>query len=147
MERLDVISKEKLNHLYNKFVYYNSLGHNLDTIVGETTPDIRTLFFFNGDGYFEYILPVSNTTNVSDEHSRVTISGRTCQIKVYFKTTNTIPRGTTIFELIPAPFSNFNTNINYLTINVPSYIDEKGLSITSDIQTNVIVAGTITYII
>lgn len=147
MGRLDVIPKEKLNHLYNKFIYYNSLGHNLDTIVNETTTDIRTLFFFNSDGYFEYNLPVANTTNVTDVHSRVTISGRTCQIKIYFKTTNTIPKGTHIFELIPAPFSSFNTNIDYLNTSVSTYIDDNGLTITSDIQTNTTIAGTITYII
>ena len=147
MERLDVIPKDKLTHLYNIFIYYNSLGHNLNTIVEETTPKVRELFFFNGDGYFEYNLPVANTTNITDVYSRVTISGRTCQIKIYFKTTNTIPKGTYIFELIPAPFSSFNTNINYSNTNVSSYIDDNGLTITSDIPTNTTVAGIITYII
>ena len=42
MGRLDVISKEKINHLYNRFIYYNSLGHNLETIIEETTSDIAT---------------------------------------------------------------------------------------------------------
>ena len=147
MERLDIIPKESVRHLYNTFIYYNSLGHNLDTIVDETTPKVRELFFFNGDGYFEYNLPVANTTNVTDNYSRVTISGRTCQIKIYFKTTNTIPKNTKIFELIPAPFSSFNTNINYSNTNFSIYIDDNGLAITSDIPTNTTVAGSITYII
>ena len=147
MGNLNVIPKEKLNHLYNRYIYYKSLGHDLNTIVEETTPKIRELFFFNGDGYFEYNLPVSNTTSVTDVYSRVTISGRTSQIKIYFKTTNTIPKGTYIFELIPAPFSSFNTNINYSNTNVSSYIDDNGLTITSDIPTNTTVAGIITYII
>ena len=147
MGRLDIIPKEKLRHLYNKFIYYNSLGHNLDTIVDETTSDIRTLFFFNGDGYFEYNLPVSNTTSVTDTYSRVTITGRTCQIKIHFKTTNTIPKNTLIFELIPAPFSAFNSSIIYINTNISFYIDNNGLSITSDIPINTTVGGTITYII
>ena len=128
-------------------LYYNSLGHNLNTIVEETTSDIRSLFFFNGNGYFEYDLPIFNITNVTDLYSRVTISDRTCQIKIYFKTTNTIPKNTKIFELIPAPFSNFNTNINYLNNNISLYIDDNGLSVTSDIPSNITVAGSITYII
>ena len=53
LERLDVIPKENINHLYNRFIYYNSLGHTLNTIIEETTPDIRRLFFQNGDGYFD----------------------------------------------------------------------------------------------
>ena len=147
MERLDVIPKESVRHLYNRFIYYNSLGHNLDTIVEETTSDIRTLFFFNEHGYFEYSLPVSNTTSITDSYSKVTISGRICQIKIHFKTTNTIPKNTLIFELIPAPFSVFNTSINYSNTNVSIYIDDNGLSVTSDIPANTTVGGIITYII
>ena len=147
MERFDIIPKESVIHLYNTFIYYNSLGHNLDTIVDETMPKVRELFFFNEHGYFEYNLPVANTTNVTNVNSRVAISGRNCQIKIYFKTTNTIPRGTIIFELLPAPFSNFNTNINYSNTNISVYISDNGLTVTSDIPTNTTVSCSITYII
>ena len=105
MERLDIIPKESIRHLYNTFIYYNSLGHNLNTIVDETTPKVRELFFFNEHGYFEYNLPTIDTTSVTDVYSRVTISGRTCQIKIYFKTTNTIPKKS---------FRHKGINTNYL---------------------------------
>ena len=147
MERLDIVPKESVKHLYNTFIYYKSLGHNLDTIVDETMPKVRELFFFNEHGYFEYNLPVANTTDVTKVDSRVAISGRNCQIKIYFKTTNTISRGTYIFESIPAPFSNFHTNINCSNTNIPVYISDNGLTFTSDIPTNTTVAFTISYII
>ena len=147
MERLDIIPKESVRQLYNRFIYYKSLGHDLDTIVEETTTDIRTLFFFNEHGYFEYNLPISNTTNVTDVYSKVTISGRICQVKIHFKTTNTIPKNTRIFVLIPAPFSVFNSSISYSNNNISLYIDDNGLSVTSDIPTNTTVGGVVIYII
>ena len=148
MERLDIIPKDKLTHLYNRFIYYNSLGHNLNTIVEETTPKIRELFFFNGDGYFEYNLPVSDTTKMSNNYSKVTISGRICQVKIQFKTVDTIPSDTLLFELLPAPFSNFNTVITYRNNDIPLYVCDDGIKlVTNSIQANIDVRDTITYII
>ena len=148
MGRLDIISKEKLRHLYNRFIYYNSLGHNLNTIVEETTPKIRELFFFNGDGYFEYNLPVSDTTKMSNNYSKVTISGRICQAKIQFKAVDTIPIDTLLFSLLPAPFSSFNTVITYRNNDTALYVCDDGIKLVNNsIQANIDVRDTITYII
>ena len=148
MGDLNVIPVDKLKHLYNKFIYYNSLGHNLDTIVEETTPKIRELFFFNGDGYFNYILPCYDTTNMKDNFSRVSVSGRVCQVKIQFKTVNEIPINTLLFELTPAPIYNINTVGVYKNVFSPLYICEEGIKLTNNsIPANTDIRDTITYII
>ena len=148
MERLDIIPKENIRHLYNTFIYYNSLGHNLNTIVDETTPKVRELFFFNGDGYFEYNLPVSDTTKMSNNYSKVTISGRICQVKIQFKTTDTIPIDSLLFSLLPAPFSSFNTTISYRNNDITLYVCDDGIKLVNNsIPANTDVRDTITYII
>ena len=100
MCRLDVISKEKLNHLYNRYIYYNSLGHNLDTIVEETTPIIRNLFYYNGNGHFEYKLPGDDETVIDANSSYVTISGRVCQVKLAFRNKKELKGSVLLFSLI-----------------------------------------------
>ena len=148
LERLDVIPKDKLTHLYNTFIYYNSLGHNLNTIVEETTPKIRELFFFNGDGYFEYNLPLYDTTKMSNNYSKVTISGRICQVKIQFKAVDTIAIDTLLFSLLPAPFSPFNTVITYRNNNTALYVCDDGIKLVNNsIPANTDVRDTITYII
>ena len=148
MGRLDIMPKEKIRHLYNRFIYYNSLGHNLNTIVEETTSDIRRLFFFNGDGYFDYILPCYDTTNMKDNFSRVSVCGRICQVKIQFKTVNEIPANTLLFELTPAPIYNFNTVGNYKNVFIPLYIYEDGIKLShNSIPANTDIRDTITYVI
>ena len=148
MGRLDVISKEKLNHLYNRFIYYNSLGHTLDTIVNETTSDIRSLFFFNGNGYFMYILPPTNSISIKDNSSVVAISGRTCQVKLVFVANTEIKKDTLIFNLTPAPFYAFRADITTNTNNVEFTVNDDGIVLNNgSIPANTKVSGSITYII
>ena len=40
-----IIPVDKLKELYYLFIYYCSLGHNLHTIVNETTNKVKKLFF------------------------------------------------------------------------------------------------------
>ena len=127
MDRLDVISKEKLNHLYNRFIYFNSLGHNLDTIVEETTPIIRHLFYFNGNGHFEYKLPGNDETLVDANSSYVTISGRVCQVKLAFRNKKELKGSVLLFSLIPAPVSVFREYIPRSDGNISLIIDDDGL--------------------
>ena len=127
MCRLDVVSKEKLNHLYNRFIYFNSLGHNLDTIVEETTPIIRNLFYYNGNGHFEYILPDDDGSLCSMNKSFVTISGRVCQIKLELITKKELKDNDLLFSLIPAPVSEFRLNIARNIGNVSLIINDNGI--------------------
>ena len=149
MDRLDVISKEKLNHLYNRYIYYNSLGHNLDTIVEETTPIIRNLFYYGGNGHFEYKLPDNNDIVVSDENNCfVTISGRVCQVKISFKNKKELKPGYILFTLIPAPVSKFRVNICRGTDTVSIIIDDNGINYanTTNLPINSHITDTFTYI-
>ena len=149
MDRLDVISKEKLNHLYNRFIYFNSLGHNLDTIVEETTPIIRNLFYYNGNGHFEYKLPHNKILISDDNDSFVSISGRVCQVKLAFSTKKEIKNNDILFSLIPAPVSIFRVNlINIRNENYTFIIDSDGLKYSSDVNLpiNTPISNTFTYI-
>ena len=150
MERLDVIPKESVRHLYNRFIYYNSLGHNLNTIVDETTSDIRSLFFFNEHGYFEYDLPAYDTANMSNNYSKVVISGRVCQIKIVFKAIKEINSDDIIFDLVPAPFidQRFVLWNRKTKTSLSLIIDDDGIKLNEDtIPVDTPIAGTITYII
>ena len=148
MDRLDVISKEKLNHLYNRYIYFNSLGHNLDTIVEETTPIIRNLFYFNGNGHFEYILPDDDGTLCSMNKSFVTISGRVCQVKINLSTKKELKNGDYLFSLIPAPVSEFRLNIPRNAGNLSFMIDDNGIEYDTkdNLQPPAYISASITYI-
>ena len=149
MCRLDVISKEKLNNLYNRYIYYNSLGHNLNTIVEETMPNIRNLFFFDGNGYFQYELPFIKTTGISGNYSSVAISDRVCQLKIAFDNKTELPSGTLLYELLPAPFIPFRISVYCDTLPNPTLIvSDDGITVGyDDIPPNSKVSGEITYII
>ena len=148
MDRLDVISKEKLNHLYNRFIYYNSLGHNLDTIVEETTPVVRHLFYSDGKGYFQYELPFIKTTGINSNYSSVAISDRVCQLKIAFTTKTELPADTLLYDLLPAPFIPFRISIYCNTLpNATLIVTDDGISVGyDDIPANSEVSGEITYI-
>ena len=149
MGDLNVIPVDKLKHLYNTFIYYNSLGHNLDTIVDETTPKVRELFLFNGHGYFEYKLPISDTTKASSSFSRVGISDRICQIKIQFGTLKQLNENDLIFDLIPAPYVDSRFNIYSKDgFNAQLKIDNDGIKVaTATLPASKEFVGTITYII
>ena len=148
MDRLDVISKEKLNHLYNRFIYFNSLGHNLDTIVEETTPIIRNLFYFNGNGHFEYNLPDDDGTLCSKNNCYVSISGRVCQVKISITTKKELKPDDLLFSLIPAPVSKFRVNISRSADNISLIIDDNGAKYSSTINLpkDTFISDTFTYI-
>ena len=147
MDRLDVISKEKLNHLYNRFIYFNSLGHNLDTIVEETTPIIRNLFYFNGNGHFEYTLPDDKSV-CGENSSFVSISGRVCQVKISITTKKELKPDDLLFSLIPAPVSKFRVNISRSVDNISLIIDDNGINYanTTNLPIGRFISDTFTYI-
>ena len=144
------IPVEKLRELYNIFVYYFSLGHDLNTIVNETIANVRSLFFFNGDGYFEYSLPVTDGIEVSKNACAVAIDGRTCHVKIGLVTSKEIPQGTLIFKLAPAPYSEcrsgviWTSNSNDITL----IADDNGIRLgNGNIAVNCTISGTFTYVI
>ena len=150
MGDLNVIPVDKLKHLYNTFIYYNSLGHDLDTIVDETTPKVRELFFFNGDGYFEYKLPPTNPSDLDGVLTNVSISGRVCQVKLQFTTKRELDLNDIIFDLIPAPFSSFREVLFSPSIGeVSIHVTDDGIVLYTGnkIPTNTFITGSFTYII
>ncbi len=149
MGDLNVIPVDKLKHLYNTFIYYNSLGHNLNTIIEETTPKVRELFLFNGHGYFEYKLPVYDTTKASSNFSRVGISDRICEVKILFATLKELNKDDLIFNLVPAPFIDSGFNLFSKTgTNSLFKIDNDGIKVASNtIPVGNEFVGTFTYII
>ena len=149
MDRLDVISKEKLNHLYNRFIYFNSLGHNLDTIVEETTPIIRNLFYFNGNGHFEYKLPDNNGITLGNTNDCfVTISGRVCQVKLAFRNKKELIKNDLLFSLIPAPVSRFRAKFYTINGDISLIIDDDGINYDSstNLPIDTFISDTFTYI-
>ena len=148
MCRLDVIPKEKLYHLYNRFIYFNSLGHNLDTIVEETTPIIRNLFYYNGNGHFEYLLPDNDELMMPNHECMVSISGRVCQVKLAFKNKKVIKENDLLFSLIPAPISRFRVKIFTKSGNITLIIDDNGINYASetDLPIDTFISDTFTYI-
>ena len=150
MGRLDIIPKEKLNHLYNRYIYYNSLGHNLETIAEETLPYVRNLFFFGGNGYLEYKLPVADGIEFSKNASAVSISGRTCHVKIGLIVTKPVPQDTVIFELTPAPFSEcrspviWTSNSDYVSL----IADDNGIRLAQgNLAKDCTISGAFTYVI
>ena len=111
MGNIDIIPIDKLNELYYRFIYYNSLGHNLDTIVDETLPIIKKLFYYDNNGFCSYTLPPIDTSMITLNYSTVTISDRICQVKLLFTSLTEIPKGTLLFEFLPSPYIDFRTLI------------------------------------
>ena len=149
LERLDVIPKDSIRDLYNRFIYYNSLGHTLNTIVEETTPDIRSLFFQNGNGYFEYKLSSADTTKINSAFARVGISNRICEIKIQFGTLKELNENDLLFDLVPAPFIDSTFNIFSKTgNNAVLKIDNDGIKVANGkLPSSNEFIGTFTYII
>ena len=79
---------DKLKELYYLFIYYCSIGYNLDTIVNETTNKVKKLFFNEGNEFFQYDLIPVNSTSVTGNYSRVIITGNVCQIRLGFTSSN-----------------------------------------------------------
>ena len=144
-----VIPKNKMIHLYNRYIYYNSLGHDNKTITEEMMPYIRSEFFFDGNATFEYKLS-TKFNSISVNNSFVSISGKVCQIKFNFMVGKDINANSRLFDLSPAPFSPFEfylpivlgdaKNSLHITIN------SDGITTMDKILTNTIVSGSITYI-
>ena len=142
-----VVPKEKIVNVYNRFIYYNSLGHNLDTIVDETIPIIKKLFFHNGNGYYTYKLPESDPSLLSAVNSLVVISNRICQLRLIFTTKVEIPAETFLFDLTPSPRTNFCKTLITNNGNVNLLIDYDGIFTKNKILANTYVNTSITYVI
>ena len=143
----NVVPKEKIINLYNSFIYYKSLGHNLDTIVDETIPIIKNLFFNNGNGYYGYKLPVIDSSLINANNSVVYISDRICMLKLNFNSKVEIPQHTILFDISPSPMSNFRETIITNNGNVTLLIDYDGVFADNKILANTEVNKSITYII
>ena len=140
------IPVEKLRELYNIFVYYFSLGHDLDTIVNETITNVRTLFFFNGNGYLTYAL--GDTNNTKGSYSRVAITGRICQVRIGFTTSKQINAGDLIYENAPAPIFEYRDDVYTNSGNKVLKINETGIYLNDGtIQVNSTVYGETTFIV
>ena len=144
-----VIPKNKMMHLYNRYIYYKSLGHDNKTITEEMLPYIRSEFFFDGNGTFEYKLP-TKLNSISVNNSFVSISGKVCQIKFNFMVGQDINANSRLFDLSPAPFSPFEfylpTVLGDAKNSLHITINSDGIITMDKILTNTIVSGSITYI-
>ena len=143
----NAIPVEKLRKLYNIFVYYFSLGHDLNTIAEETIPKIRELFFFNGNGYLTYNL--TGGDNITGGYSRVSITGRICQVRIGFTTSKQINAGDLIYENAPAPIFEFRDTVSTnLSGNKVLKINETGIFLNEGtIPANNAVYGETTFIV
>ena len=143
-----VVPKEKIMNVYNRFIYYNSLGHNLDTIVDETIPIIKKLFFDNESGYYNYKLPAIDTSLINTEDKcLVFISNRICMLRLIFSTKVEIPANTLLFKLAPSPVSNICETVITNNGDVKFLIDYDGIVTTNKILPNTVVNTSVTYII
>ena len=144
-----VIPKNKMIHLYNRYIYYNSLGHDNKTITEEMMPYIRSEFFFDGNATFEYKLS-TKFNSISVNNSFVSISGKVCQIKFNFMVGQVINANARLFDLSPAPFSAFEfylpTVLGGTKNSLHITINSNGITSMDKIEPNTIVSGSITYI-
>lgn len=99
----------KLRELYNKFVYYFSIGHDIKTVVNETIPIIKNLFFYNGNEFLTFTL--SNTDILTSNYTSVGVVGRICQIRFGFTAGKQINAGDMIFNYNPAPIFEYRDTI------------------------------------
>ena len=137
---------EKVRELYNSFIYYFSLGHNMDTIVNDTLPIVKKLFFLNGEGNLKYKLP--DDERFEQNSSYVHIVGRVCHIKLNFITTQEIKNNTVFFNFIPSPTlvhdSIISTSKGYVLLSIRN---EGLLMIEDTLPVNTAVRGNLTYIV
>ena len=140
------IPVEKLRELYNIFVYYFSLGHDLNTIVNETIANVRSLFFFNGNGYLTYNL--TGGDNITGGYSKVAITGRICQVRIGFTTAKQINAGDLIYDNAPAPIFEYRDDIYTASGNKVLKINESGIFLNDGaIPANNAVYGETTFIV
>lgn len=142
----NAISKEKLLNLYNIYVYYKSLGHTTTTILEETKPNIKNLFFFNGYANFKYSLTPNSGINIIPNVSNVCISDSICTLILNFTNKNLLNNNLLLFSMIPAPKSEFQDIVNTTNGVISLKVNDDGISLVSgDLPANTTVKGVITY--
>ena len=141
-----IIPVDKLKELYYLFVYYCSLGHNLDTIVNETTNKVKKLFFNEGNEFFQYDLIPVNSTSVTGNYSRVIIVGNICQIRIGFTSSKQLNKDDILFSNIPSPVPEFRDIIYTNSGNKTIRINGNGIMVYDVIPASNTVNGSITYI-
>ena len=143
-----VVPKEKIMNVYNRFIYYNSLGHNLDTIVTETLPIIKKLFFSDQTGYYKYYLPEIDKSLIDTaKKSIIFISNRICMVRLMFTTKVEIPTNTLLFDITPSPVANICETVTTDNGDVKLLIDYDGIFTMNKIPPNTYVNTSFTYII
>ena len=141
-----IIPLDKLKELYYLFIYYCSIGYNLDTIVNETTNKVKKLFFNEGNEFFQYDLIPVNSTSVTGNYSRVIISGNICQIRIGFTSSKQLNKDDILFSNIPSPVPEFRDIIYTNSGNKTIRINGNGIIVYDVIPASNTVNGSITYI-
>ena len=141
-----IIPVDKLKELYYLFVYYCSIGYNLDTIVNETTNKVKKLFFNDGNEFFQYDLIPVNSTSVTGNYSRVIITGNICQIRIGFTSSKQLNKDDILFSNIPSPVPEFRDIIYTNSGNKTIRINGNGIMVYDVIPASNTVNGSITYI-
>ena len=144
---IEYVPKEKLREVYNSFIYYKSIGHDLDTIVNDTLPKIKQLFFSNETGNYGYRLQPFDENKIIKNYSVSTVSNRICQLRIRFRTNEEIPKDTLLFELAPAPYNSFWSKINTSNGDIVFSVALEGIYTKNVIPINTDVDDTIVYII
>ena len=144
----EIIPINKIKELYHLFIYYYSIGHDIDTIVSETRNKIKDLFFYDGNEFYVYDLPPNELVGISGNSSKVTITGNICKVRLTFTATSEITKDVVIFNFVPVPTFEFRDIINTSAGNKIFRINEDGIMLASDtLKPNTIISGSITFII
>ena len=142
----NAIPREKLLHLYNIYVYYKSLGHTTLTILEETKPNIKNLFFFNGYANFMYTVIPNSGVSIITNVSKICVSDSICTLILNFTNKNLLNNNLLLFSMIPAPKTEFQDIVNTTNGIISLKVNNDGISLVSgDLPANTTVKGVITY--
>lgn len=143
---LNMLTVGQVRHLYNKFLYYFSLGHNLDTIVNETVDNVRNLFYSNGHANMKF--KIISDERFKENISNVHIVDRVCYIRLYFTTLQEIKENELLFSSIPSPTLPYNANVETSEGSKLVTVNNDGLKMySSKLPANTTVRGNLMYIV
>ena len=125
----DLIHPKNIKHLYNLYVYYNSIGMNYDAIKSQVNNKIYDL---THTIYFK-LLPAKKDSSISgqDGNLLITLYNKMCYLRCSFYSDNGLQYRELIYDNIPTPKNNTNyycnTRIDKIFGNSSFDISENGI--------------------